>query len=74
MYFNVGIAGLTEALVDAAADKDNSVRESIFKSIVDIGRKKHSQVLNILHGYLSKRNKVGVAHMLRSYFLCGHLL
>ncbi len=54
-------AGLTEALVDAAADKDDDVRDSISKSIVDIGRKKHSQVLTILHNYLSKRNKVGVA-------------
>lgn len=53
--------GLTEALVDAAADKDDDVRDSITKSIVDIGRKKHTQVLTILHNYLSKRNKVGVA-------------
>lgn len=53
--------GLTEALVDSAADKDDEVRDSIYKSIVDIGRKKHAQVLTILHNYLSKRNKVGVA-------------
>lgn len=53
------LIGLTEALVDSAADREESVRESIFKSIVDLGRKKHSQVLDAIHGYLSKHNKVG---------------
>jgi len=53
--------GLTEALVDSAADKDEDVRDNIAKSIVDIGRRKHGQVLEILHNYLSKRPKVGVA-------------
>ena len=47
--------------MDAAADKDGEVRDSITKSIVDIGRRKHGQVLVILHNYLSKRPKVGVA-------------
>lgn len=53
------LIGLTEALVDSAADREESVRESIFKSIVDLGRKKHSQVLNAIHSYLTKHNKVG---------------
>lgn len=52
---------MLEALVDSAADREESVRESIFKSIVDVGRKKHSQVLDVLHSYLSKHSKVGVA-------------
>ena len=52
-----------EALVDSAADKDQSVRESIYKSVIDIGRKKYVQVLDILHTYLSKHNKVGVANL-----------
>lgn len=51
--------GLIEALVDCAADREESVRESIFKSIVDIGRKKHGVVLDSMHTYLSKHNKVG---------------
>lgn len=54
-------AGLIEALVDSAADREESVRESIFKSIVDIGRKKHAEVLDVMHNYLSKHSKVGVA-------------
>ena len=52
--------GLIEALVDCAADREESVRESIFKSVVDIGRKKHGQVLETVHTYLSKHNKVSV--------------
>ena len=52
------IIGLTEALVDSAADREESVRESIFKSIVDLGRKRHSQVLDAIHNYLTKHNKV----------------
>lgn len=52
------LSGLTEALVDSVADREQSVRESIFKSIVDIGRKKHVQVLDVIHSYLSKHNKV----------------
>ena len=65
--------GLTEALVDAAADKDDDVREGITKSIVDIGRKKHAQVLAILHSYLSKRNKVGVAQAAVIWYPCHYL-
>lgn len=52
--------GLIEALVDCAADREESVRDSIFKSLVDIGRKKHEQVLDTIHSYLSKHNKVRV--------------
>lgn len=52
--------GLIEALVDSAADREESVRDSIFKSIVDIGRKKHAQVLDVMQSYLSKHNKVSV--------------
>jgi hypothetical protein len=44
--------------VDSAADREEAVRDSVFKSVVDVGRKKHSQVLSALHSYLSKHNKV----------------
>lgn len=47
--------------MDAAADREETVRDSIFKSVVDIGRRKHPQVLDVIHSYLSKHNKVGVA-------------
>ena len=49
---------MLEALVDSAADREESVRDSIFKGIVDIGRRKHAQVLDVIHSYLSKHNKV----------------
>ncbi len=51
-------AGLIEALVDAACDKEDSVSDSIFKSIVDIGRKKYVIVLERCLAYLTKHNKV----------------
>lgn len=54
--------GLLDALVDSAADREESVRESIFKSVVDIGRKKHGKVLEVVYSYLSKHSKVGVAN------------
>ena len=57
------LAGLVEALVDSAADREESVRNSIFKSVVDIGRKKHSQVLEVINSYLSKHSKVCVPCM-----------
>ena len=56
----IASTGLIEALVDSAADREESVRGSIFKSIVDIGRKKHAQVLDVMHSYLSKHNKVSL--------------
>ena len=61
LNYNLFITGLVEALVDSAADGDFDVRGAIFKSVVDIGRRKHGQVLEILHDYLSKHKKVGVA-------------
>ncbi len=51
-------AGLIEALVDAACDKEGSVSDAIFKSIVDIGRKKYVIVLQRCLAYLTKHNKV----------------
>lgn len=50
--------GLVESLVDGACDREKVARDAIFKSLVDIGRRKHSVVLGITHGYLTKHNKV----------------
>ena len=61
LSLSLSLSGMLEALVDSAADREESVRESIFKSVVDVGRKKHTQVLDVLHSYLSKHSKVGVA-------------
>ena len=51
-------SGIIEALVDAAYEKEDSARKAIFKSVVDIGRRKHVTVLTICHGYLQKHSKV----------------
>ena len=60
--------------MDSAADREESVRESIFKSIIDIGRKKHLQVLDVIHNYLSKHSKVGVANVLHHLQILYSLL
>lgn len=52
--------GLVESLVDGACDREQVARDAIFKSLVDIGRRKHNVVLGITHGYLTKHNKVPV--------------
>ena len=51
-------AGLVEALVDAANDRDDTVSDAVFKSVIDIGRRKHVTVLEICLAYLTKHNKV----------------
>ena len=55
-------------MVDAAADREEIVRDGIFKSVVDIGRRKHAQVLDVIHSYLSKHNKVGVVRQVSYVF------
>ena len=50
--------GLVEALVDGACDREAPARDAIFKSLADIGRRKHKVVLEITHSYLTKHNKV----------------
>ena len=44
--------------MDGACDREVLAREAIVKSLVDIGRRKFSTVLEIAHGYLTKHNKV----------------
>ena len=44
--------------MSASADRVDETRESIFKAIVVIGRKKHVLVLRICHSYLNKHNRV----------------
>ena len=50
--------GVLDALVDAAADRNAQTRDSIFKSVVDIGAKRPNVVLKTCHTYLNKHNKV----------------
>lgn len=63
-------AGLVDALVDAANDREEQPREAIFKSLVDIGRKKHNTVLETTHGYLTKHSKVSLARSHTAYLGC----
>ena len=59
-----GRTGLIESLVDGACDREKVARDAISKSLTDIGRRKHALVLDIMHGYLAKHNKVRV-HLLQ---------
>ena len=45
-------------MVDGACDREATARDAIFKSLADIGRRKHKVVLEITHSYLDKHNKV----------------
>ena len=44
--------------MDAANDRDDTVSDAVFKSVLDIGRRKHVTVLEICLAYLTKHNKV----------------
>ena len=57
-------AGIIDALVDAASDKDAGARGAIVKSVVDIGRKKYAAVLGHCHSYLLKHSKVRLKQLL----------
>ena len=52
------ITGIIDALIQSASDKNEEAQDAIFKSLVDIGRKKFSLVLGITHGFLLKHPKV----------------
>lgn len=56
MYF----VGILEALIGSAADRDDDAQSAIFKSLLDIGRKKHTLVLTTAHAFLAKHSKAGV--------------
>lgn len=58
LHAHTHIAGLVEALVDSACDREGVARDAIFKSLVDIGRRRYNIVLEITHRYLAKHNKV----------------
>lgn len=51
-------AGIIEALVSAANDKEEEAQRAIFTAVVDIARKKHIIVLNMCHAFLLKHTKV----------------
>ena len=44
--------------MDGVCDREQVARDAISKSLTDIGRRKHALVLDIMHGYLTKHNKV----------------
>ena len=52
------VIGILEALIGAAADRDEDAQAAIFKSLLDIGRKKHTLVLGTTHAFLIKHSKV----------------
>lgn len=52
------LSGILEALVSAAADREEEAATAIFKSLIDIGRKKHTLVLDTCHSFLVKHSKV----------------
>ena len=52
------VAGIIEALVSAANDKEEEAQRAIFTAVVDIARKKHIIVLNMCHAFLLKHTKV----------------
>ena len=51
-------AGILDALVSAANDKEDDAQRAVFKAIVDIARKKHKLVLSTCHAFLVKHTKV----------------
>ena len=53
-------AGIIEALVSAANDKEDEAQRAIFTAVVDIARKKHMTVLNMCHAFLVKHTKVSL--------------
>lgn len=57
------LAGIIEALVSAANDRDEAAQGAIFKAVMDIGSKKHTVVLNACHAFLVKHTKVQYACM-----------
>ncbi|XP_011410499.2 PREDICTED: maestro heat-like repeat-containing protein family member 1 [Amphimedon queenslandica] len=56
------IEGILESLVAAAADREEDAATAIFKSLLDIGRKKHTLVLDTCHLYLVKHSKLSRNH------------
>ena len=54
------IAELVLALLEAAFDKDEEVREAIMTSLNDLGKNQSSLVLGACHTYLSKHPKVRI--------------
>lgn len=56
------IEGIIESLIGAANDREDVAQKAIFKSLVDIGHKKFSVVLNISHDFLIKHSKLSRSH------------
>lgn len=60
-HISISSAGIVEALVGAANDKDEGTQTALCKAIVDIGIKKHVVVIKICLNYLTKYTKVCIA-------------
>eukprot|EP00118_Oscarella_pearsei_P020078 m.216312 g.216312 ORF g.216312 m.216312 type:complete len:1058 (+) comp39860_c0_seq3:99-3272(+) len=56
------VEGLTEALIDAAYDRDALVRASLCKSLALVGKRTPALMLNCCYTYLAKRPKLQRGH------------
>ena len=61
--------------MDGVCDREHVARDAISKSLTDIGRRKHALVLDIMHGYLTKHNKVSppLISVASTVPLCGNV-
>ncbi|XP_074645058.1 maestro heat-like repeat-containing protein family member 1 [Tubulanus polymorphus] len=53
---------LAMALIDAAHDKSEKVRNVISSSLVELGKKQPAMVLSSCHAYIAKHTKLGQGH------------
>ena len=60
------------ALIEAAYDKDGSVREVIGSSLFGLGQKHPALVLSSCNNYLFKQPKVGLFYMQHFCFFFGN--
>ena len=52
------VAGMVLALIDAASDKDDAVKERIVKALHELGAKQTALVLSTCQNYMQKHSKV----------------
>ncbi|XP_064639982.1 maestro heat-like repeat-containing protein family member 1 isoform X2 [Lineus longissimus] len=64
MIYSTGgqVDDMTTALIDAAHDKDASVREAVSLALLDLGKKQTPLVLSSCHAYLMKHAKLPQGH------------
>lgn len=67
-------AGLADSLIEALNDRDETVRQTIVTSLVDMGRHKLDVILRSGHSFLIKHPKVCCLYKRAIFFLaCGLL-